>query len=120
MDARQCMIVDLEQHGDKRMFITEQVSSINMNTKEQWTVRFKSSPRPFNYNPHRLLYLTDPVSICLDDKGLYVRNKHITGVAELFRFANSRYTFYHVIHTDGYHENLCDNDVYRDRRNTKN
>lgn len=112
MDARQCMIVDLEKHGDKRMFITEQVSSINMNTKEQWTVRFKSSPRPFNYNPHRLLYLTDPVSICLEGKGLYVRNKHITGVAELFRFANSRYTFYHVIHTDGYHENLCANDVY--------
>lgn len=31
MDAKQCMIVDLEQRGDKRMFITEQVASISEN-----------------------------------------------------------------------------------------
>lgn len=112
MDSRQCMIVDLEKYGDKRMFVTEQVSSINMNKKGQWAVRFKSSPRLFNYNPYRLLFLTEPVSICLDGKGLYVRNKHISDVTELLRFANSKYTFYHVIHTNGYHENLCANDVY--------
>lgn len=29
MDAKQCMIVDLERRGDKRMFITEQVASIS-------------------------------------------------------------------------------------------
>ncbi len=106
------MIVDLEKHGDKRMFVTEQVSSINMNKKGQWAVRFKSSPRLFNYNPYRLLFLKEPVSVCLDGKGLYVRNRHITDVAELLRFANPQYTFYHVIHTSGYHENLCANDVY--------
>ncbi len=112
MDARQCMIVDLEKYGDKRMFVTEQVSSINMNKKGQWAVRFKSSPRLFNYNPYRLLFLTEPVSICLDGKGLYVRYKHISDVTELLRFTKSQYTFYHIIHTNGYHENLCANDVY--------
>ncbi len=112
MDSRQCMIVDLEKYGDKRMFVTEQVASINMNKKGQWAVRFKSSPRLFNYNPYRLLFLTEPVSICLDGKGLYVRNKHISDVTELLRFTKSQYTFYHIIHTNGYRENLCANDVY--------
>lgn len=31
MDTRQYMIVDLERRGDKRMFITEQVSFISEN-----------------------------------------------------------------------------------------
>lgn len=30
MDARQCMIIDLERQGDKRMFITEQVESMDV------------------------------------------------------------------------------------------
>lgn len=33
MDTKQCMIVDLERRGNKRMFITEQVASINENKK---------------------------------------------------------------------------------------
>ena len=53
MDAKQCMIVDLERKGDKRMFITEQVASIRENRNGLWTVRFLSSPRVFNYNAKR-------------------------------------------------------------------
>ena len=30
MDTKQCMIVDLERRGNKRMFITEQVASIKL------------------------------------------------------------------------------------------
>ena len=60
MDAKQCMIVDLERRGDKRKFITEQVASINENQKYLWTVRFMSSSRVFNYNHSRLLYMTFP------------------------------------------------------------
>ena len=51
MDAKQCMIVDLERRDDKRMFITEQVASISENKNGLWMVRFLSSPRVFNYNP---------------------------------------------------------------------
>lgn len=40
MNAREYMIVDLERKGDKRMFITEQVSSIQRNEQGLWTVVF--------------------------------------------------------------------------------
>ena len=85
MDAKQCMIIDLDRRGDKRMFITEQVASINENQKGLWKVRFLSSPRVFNYNHSRLLYLTRPETIDIGEKGLYVRNRHITNVSELIR-----------------------------------
>ncbi len=51
---KQYMIIDLEKRGDKRMFITEQVSSIYKNKNGLWTVQFLSSPRVFNYNQSRL------------------------------------------------------------------
>ena len=72
MDTKQCMIVDLERRGNKRMFITEQVASINENKNGLWTVRFLSSSRVFNYNHSRLLYLTHPETIDINEKGLYV------------------------------------------------
>ncbi len=58
MDAKQCMIVDLERRDDKRMFITEQVASISENKNGLWMVRFLSSPRVFNYNHSRLLFIS--------------------------------------------------------------
>ena len=112
MDARQCMIVDLERRGDKRMFITEQVASIRENRNGLWAVRFLSSPRVFNYNHSRLLYLTYPEAIDIGEKGLYVRNRHITGVNELLRFTYGRYTFYRAVYANGYYENLDGNEVY--------
>jgi len=112
MDVRQYMIVDLDRRGDKRMFVTEQVASINMNRNGLWTVKFSSSPRVFNYNQSRLLYLTHPETIDLGEKGLYIKNKHITNVAELLRFTDGRHAFYHVTYANGYYENLEGNDVY--------
>lgn len=112
MDVRQCMIVDLERRGDKRMFITEQVTSISENKNGLWAVRFSSSPRVFNYNQARLLYLTHPESIDLGEKGLYIKNKHINNVTELLRFTNGRYTFYRVTYSNGYYENLDGSEVY--------
>ena len=102
MDAKQCMIVDLERRDDKRMFITEQVASISENKNGLWMVRFLSSPRVFNYNHSRLLYLTHPEAIDMGEKGLYVRNKHITDVSELLRFTDGRHTFYRVTYANGY------------------
>lgn len=112
MDVRQCMIVDLERRGDKRMFITEQVTSISENKNGLWAVQFSSSPRVFNYNQARLLYLTHPESINLGEKGLYIKNKHINNVTELLRFTNGRYTFYRITYANGYYENLEGNDAY--------
>lgn len=112
MDAKQCMIVDLERRGDKRMFITEQVASISESKNGLWTVRFLSSPRVFNYNHSRLLYLTHPETIDMGEKGLYVKNRHITDVSELLRFTDGRHTFYRVTYANGYCENLDGNDVY--------
>lgn len=106
MDTKQCMIVDLEKFGDNRMFITEQVASICENKNGLWTIRFSSSPRMFNYNYSRLLYLTNPETINLGEKGLYIKNKRINDVAELLRFTNGHYTFYRVTYTNGYYENL--------------
>lgn len=112
MDVRQCMIVDLERRGDKRMFITEQVTSISENKNGLWAVRFSSSPRVFNYNQARLLYLTHSESINLGENGLYIKNKHINNVTELLRFTNGRYTFYRATYANGYYENLDGSEVY--------
>lgn len=112
MDTKHCMIVDLEQRGDKRMFITEQVASISENKNGLWMVRFSSSPRVFNYNHSRLLYMTNPEKIDIGEKGLYIQNKHITNISELLRFTDGRHTFYRVTYTNGYYETLEGSEVY--------
>ena len=112
MDSHQCMIIDLEKRGNKQMFVTERVSSIYQNKNGLWAVRFSSSPRVFNYNPSRLLYLTHPDTINLGEKGLYINNKRINNVAELLRFTDGHYIFYRVTYENGYYENLEGNEVY--------
>ena len=106
------MIIDLERQGDKRMFITEQVESIDVSEHGGWMVRFKTSPRVFQYNKARLLYLKDPKPINVVHRGLYVRNKRISDIAELLCFAYSTYNFYRVTHTNGYVECLDGREVY--------
>lgn len=106
------MVIDLERLGSKRMFITEEISYINRNDQGLWTVRFKSSPKVFNYNKGRLLYLSKPERIDIVEKGLYIQNKHITNVAELLRFTDGHHTFYRVTYTNGSFENLDGREVY--------
>lgn len=112
MDTRQYMIVDLERRGDKRMFITEQVSFISENKNGLWAVRLSSSPRVFNYNKARLLFFINPKNIDFSEKGLYIKNKHINNVAEVLRFSDTRHIFYRVTYTNGYYENFEGNEVY--------
>lgn len=112
MDPQQDMVIDLERLGSKRMFITEEISYFKRNDQGLWTVRFKSSPRIFNYNKGRLLYLSKPERIDIVDKGLYIQNKHITNVAELLRFTDGHHTFYRVTYTNGSVENLDGIEVY--------
>ena len=54
----------------------------------------------------------DGFRICSSEKGLYVKNWHITNASELLCFTDGRYTFYRVAYTNGYYENLDGNDVY--------
>ena len=112
MDPQQDMVIDLERSGSKRMFITEEISYIKRNNQGLWTVCFKSSPRVFNYNKGRLLYLSKPERIDIVDKGLYIQDKHITNVAELLRFTDGHHTFYRVTYTNGFVENLDGKEVY--------
>lgn len=112
MDSQQYMVIDLERLGSKRMFITEEISYIKRNDQGLWTVRFKSSPKVFNYNKGRLLYLSKPERIDIVEKGLYIQNKHITNVAELLRFTDGHHTFYRVTYTNGSVENLDGKEVY--------
>lgn len=112
MNARLCMIIDLEKKGDKRMFVTEQVVHISENNNGLWAVKFSTSQRIFNYNKSRLLYLTNPIRVDLIEKGLYIKNKHITNVSELLKFDDGRYCFYHVIYNNGFYENLVGDEVY--------
>lgn len=112
MDSKNCMIVDLDKRGDKRMFITESVASINKNRKGLWAVTFKSSQHIFSYNPSRLLYLTKPKSINLEEKGLYINNRHITNSNEVLLFTDGRHSFYHITYKNGYYENLESKYVY--------
>ena len=112
MDPQQDMVIDLERLGSKRMFITEEISYIKRNDQGLWTVRFKSSPKVFNYNKGRLLYLSKPERIDIVEKGLYIQNKHIVNVAELLRFTDGHHTFYRVTYTNGSFENLGGREVY--------
>lgn len=115
MDARKCMIVDLERRGDSRMFVTESVEYINKSYNGLWRVRFSSTSKLFNYNPSRLLYLTNPVSIDTSNKGVYINNIHIHDIKELLRFSNEQYTFYYAIHDNGFCENLESQYIYISR-----
>lgn len=75
-------------------------------------MRFSSSSRVFNYNHSRLLYLKDPETIELGEKGLYIKKRHITNVSELLRFTDGRHVFYRVTYANGYSESLENTDVY--------
>ena len=106
------MIVDLERRGDKNMFITEQVASIKRVDNGNWIIRFSNSPRIFQYNRARILYLTYGESINLHEKGVYVGNKRITDAVELLKFSDKQHTFYRVTYCNGYSENLDGRNVY--------
>lgn len=112
MNPREYMIIDLERRGDKSMFITEQVASISSHHHRGWSVRFISSPAVFTYNKARLLYLTSPELIDLEEKGLYIRNKRIANLRELLRFSFQNQHFYRVSYTNGETECLDGRDVY--------
>ena len=104
--------LDLEKQGDKKMFISERLESIKMNEHGGWTVRFKYSSGFYQYNKARLLFMHDPEVVNLEGRGLYVRNKRVSNIAELLRFTSPQRDFYRVTYTNGYVECLDGRKVY--------
>ena len=112
MDPIKYMIIDLKEKGGNRRFLTEQVAHISENNNGLWTVKFTTSQRIFNYNKSRLLYLTNPTNVDLIEKGLYIKNKHITNVSKLLKFDDGKHLFYYVVYKNGFSENVEGNEVY--------
>lgn len=112
MDPRKCMIVDLEKQGSPQMFLTERVTYIGEGKNGLWTVRFGASDRIFNYNPARLLYLTDPEWINLLGRGFYLGKRHISDIAELLRFTDGCHTYYRLTHENGSSEVIDARNAY--------
>ena len=106
------MIVDLEKTVDKRQFITDKVNSVTLTSKGLWAVSFSSSSHVFNYNPSRLLVLDQPETVDIQEKGVYIKNRHVDHIAKLIRFSDGRHTYYHIIYSNGYYENLDGREVY--------
>ena len=90
MDTRRYMIVDTSQVGTPKMFITQQVVSIN-DRGDSWRIVFNTGPKAYNYRKERIQYFDRPEKIDTDSRGLYIRNQHITDIAELYSFGEGRY-----------------------------
>ena len=102
MDVKQYMIVDLDRQGDKRMFVTEQVSSIRENKNRTLVcpvfiihscIQLQSASFTFSYpaghdRPGR--------------KGIVYKNRHITNANELLRIYGWKAYVYHVSYNNGY------------------
>ena len=56
------------------------------------------------------LFLSEVIDI--EEKGLYINNRHITDVKELLCFTDGHHTYYHVTYNSGYYENLEGKKVY--------
>lgn len=114
MDVTKFMIVDLERRDNKKMFITEQVSSISP-YGNYWKVQFKKSSEVLNYNKARLVYLSSPERICIDVKGLYINNKRKHNISELLKFSDDSHVYYRIVYKNGFSECVDGRKVYISR-----
>lgn len=114
MDASKYMVVDLQRRGDQKMFLTERVESIKWDNGK-YTVFFSGQSKPYIYRKERLLWLREPEKVNLDGRGLYVRKKHITDIAEAYRFGDGDNTFWYIVHQNGYYSNEDGRQVYLSR-----
>lgn len=114
MDASKYMVVDLQRRGDPKMFLTERVESIKWDNGK-YIVSFAGQSKPYIYRKERLLWLREPEKVDLDGRGLYVRKKHITDIAEAYRFGDGDNTFWYIVHQNGYYSNEDGRYVYLSR-----
>lgn len=108
------MIVDLSRRGDHKMFITQRVDGISQ-SGEMYHVSFSGQAQPYTYRCERLLFLSHPEKVDLEGRGLYIRKKHITDAAEVYRFGQGSETFWHIIYQNGYCIDVDGREVYLSR-----
>lgn len=112
MDVRECMIVDLKNRGNKDMFVTSRVEEIRANRNGLWSVKFYGSYKWFNYNKSCLLFIQQLIAVKFEGKGVYINNKRVENVSELYRFNHGTYSFYHIVYSNGGFEDLEAVNVY--------
>lgn len=112
MDPRRYMIVDTSQVGTPKMFITSQVVSID-NCGSSWRIVFNTGSKTYNYRRERIRYYDNPIRVDIDTRGLYIRNKHITDIIELYSFGDGNY--FHAVTSRGKEFNYDGKDVYVSR-----
>jgi hypothetical protein len=114
MNPRKYMIVDLQRRGDPKMFFTERVDEVRTENG-MYKVSFSGKSRTYTYRKERLLVLSNPEKIELDDRGLYIRKKHIIDAAEVYRFGGGDHTFWYIVCESGYYMNEDGRNVYLSR-----
>lgn len=114
LDPKECMIVDLEQRGTPKMFMTTRIERI-IDHNEMYMVFFEHAARPYSYRKGRMLYLTDPIKVDLSKKQLYYEYKHLTDIAEAYFFTHAKETFWYIIDVKGREVNLDGRFVYLTR-----
>lgn len=111
MDARRFMIIDTSKAGTSRMFITEQVSSIEP-AKGMWRIVFKASSTVYTYRRERIKFLESPERVSTDDRGVYLRGRRIENILELYRFDDADHCYYHAVYGNGKAANYEERDMY--------
>lgn len=114
MNPREYMIVDLMHRGNQKMFITEKIDDVKT-VKGMYEVSFSGAPRPYSYRRERLLVLSNPMKVDLAGRGLYIRKKHITDAAEIYRFGDNDHSFWYIVCKSGYYMNVDGRYVYLSR-----
>lgn len=112
MNEQEHMIVDLQRKGEKGMFITQSVRAIKRNEQGNWLVHFNKSPKGFSYNPARLLFLSHPEKINIEDKGLYINRRCIKDAVEVLCFSDGKHQFYWVKRKNGFSQAYEGHHVY--------
>jgi superfamily I DNA and/or RNA helicase len=80
-----------------------------------YEVLFSGSTHLFTYRKERLLVLSNPEKIDMEGRGIYIRNKLVSDIAEVYRFGNGEYTFWHIVCESGYYMNEDGRYVYLSR-----
>ncbi len=89
------MVIDMLKHGQER-FLTSELVSCRL-SGENWDIKFRSSATIYHYRRERIVFLSNPLLIDTIGRGVYVRNKRLDNILELYRFDDGDRRYYHVI-----------------------
>ena len=114
MDSRKYMIIDTSKLNTPGMFITSKVSQI-IHEGRMWHITFNNSSTVYTYRHQRIRFIKEPEKIDIKEHGIYLHNCRVDNVAEIYRFSDSEYCYFHVIYNDCSEDNYDERDVYVSR-----